>query len=306
MPVQCFPEMWERATIIMLGKYKNGEIWSEGSGTTPCPSTCLSDKYKVTDGHVIPADNQFVALSPFQKYAIAPAKGERIVIIYVLLKPEHVAAYQHALLTKHDFPVTPFVYPTRKRLVRKGPDAHEEDPDMKNLRLLGEQLTDTPSHPTRSPEEWEKHERNGHLPKLPDCPVCVEEQGPVVRHYAQSSPSLNTLHLDTGYWCDWSLDEKRYFIAAALRVEHDKSGILIPFFVPVENKSAIVVSREVFALIDWISNCKQIQAFHGAKIDQGSEFVNQEFETHARLLSWRVGRSSALSIQHSHLFRPGP
>ena len=183
-------------------------------------------------------------------------------------------------ITKHDFPVTPFAYPIRKRLVKKGPDPYEEDPDMKHLRLLGEQMTDMPSQPTRSPEEWEKHERNGHIPKLPDCPVCVEEQGPVVRHYAQSSPSLNTLHLDTGYWGDWSLDEKRYFIAAALRVEHDTSGILIPFFVPVESKSAIVVSREVFALIDWISNCRQIQAFHGAKItrilsDQGSEIVNQ-------------------------------
>ena len=56
----------------------------------------------------------------------------------------------------------------------------------------------------------------------------------------------------------------------------------------MENKSAVVVSREVFALIDWISTCKQIQAFNGAKInhilsDQGSEFVNQEFETHARM-----------------------
>ena len=75
--------------------------------------------------------------------------------------------------------------------MRKGPDPHEEDPDMKNIRLLGEQLTDTPSHLTRSPEEWERYERNGHIPQLPDCPVCVEEQGPVVRHYAQSSPSLN-------------------------------------------------------------------------------------------------------------------
>ena len=96
MPVQSFPEMWERATMIMLGKYKNGEIWTEGSGTTPCPSTCLSDKYKVTDGHLIPADNQFVDLNLLHKYAIVPAKGDRIVITYVLLKPEHVAAYQHA------------------------------------------------------------------------------------------------------------------------------------------------------------------------------------------------------------------
>ena len=53
------------------------------------------DKYKVTDGYLIPADNQFVALSPYQKYAIVPAKGDRIVVTYVLLKPEHVAAYQH-------------------------------------------------------------------------------------------------------------------------------------------------------------------------------------------------------------------
>ena len=265
MPVQQIPNMWEKATMIMLGKYKNGEIWTEGSGTTPCPSTCLSDKYKVTDGHLIPVDNQFVDMSLLQKYAIVPAKGDRIVITYVLLKPEHVASYQHALLTKNEFPVPPFAYPTRKRLVKKGPDPHEESLDMKQLRLLGEHLTDTPTHPTRPPEEWERHERNGHHPKLPDCPVCVEEQGPVVRHYAHGSSSLNTLHLDTGYWGDWSLDEKRYFIAAALRVEQDGSGILIPFFVPVENKSAIVVSREVFALVDWISNCKQIQAFSGCE-----------------------------------------
>ena len=217
-----------------------------------------------------------------------PAKGDRIVITYVLLKPEHIAAYQHAMLTKHDFKVTPFAYPARKRLVKKVLTRLRKTRTSRICAYWERQLTDTSSHPTRSPEEWERHERNGHIPKLPDCPVCVEEQGPVVRHYAQSSPSLNTLHLDTGYWGDWSLDEKRYFIAAALRVEHEKSGILIPFFVPIETKSAIVVSREVFALIDWISNCKQTQAFHGAKImrilsDQGSEFVNQKFETHARL-----------------------
>ena len=42
MPVQIIPEMWESATMIMLGKYENGELWSEGSGTTPCPSTCFN------------------------------------------------------------------------------------------------------------------------------------------------------------------------------------------------------------------------------------------------------------------------
>ena len=186
--------------------------------------------------------------------------------------------------------------------MKKGPDPYEESLDMKQLCLLGEHLTDKPASSTRAPEEWEKHERNGHHPKLPDCPVCIEEQGPVVRHHAYGSTSLNTLHLDTGYWGDWSLDEKRYFIAAALRVQHDGSGILIPFFVPIENKSAIVVSREVFALVDWIANCKQIQAFQGAKItrilsDQGTEFVNQEFENHARLRGIHLCTSPAYQPQ---------
>ena len=34
MPIQVIPEIWESATMIMLGKCKNGEIWSEGSATT--------------------------------------------------------------------------------------------------------------------------------------------------------------------------------------------------------------------------------------------------------------------------------
>ena len=51
-----------------------------------------------------------------------------------------------------------------------------------------------------------------------------------------------------------------------------------------------------------ISNCKQIQAFQGAKItrilsDQGSEFVNQEFETHARLRGIHLATSPAYQPQ---------
>ena len=30
----------------------------------------------------------------------SPAKGECIVVTYILMKPEHVTAYQHVLLTK--------------------------------------------------------------------------------------------------------------------------------------------------------------------------------------------------------------
>ena len=32
MPVKSFPAMWETATMIMLGKYKQGEVWMEGAG----------------------------------------------------------------------------------------------------------------------------------------------------------------------------------------------------------------------------------------------------------------------------------
>ena len=39
------------------------------------PRTCLSDKYQVTDGYLIPADNQFVDLSLLSKYAHRACKG---------------------------------------------------------------------------------------------------------------------------------------------------------------------------------------------------------------------------------------
>ena len=41
MPIQKIPNMWEKATMIMLGKYKNGEIWTEGSGNYSMPEYML-------------------------------------------------------------------------------------------------------------------------------------------------------------------------------------------------------------------------------------------------------------------------
>ena len=57
--------------------------------------------------------------------------------------------------------------------------------------------------------------------------------------------------------------------------------MLVPFFIPVENKTGLTVSQEVCQLIDYIATCKQLQAFHGSRVlrilsDQGAEFVNQE------------------------------
>ena len=36
------------ATIIMIGKHKQGELWIEGQRDTPCPEVCRKDKYAMT------------------------------------------------------------------------------------------------------------------------------------------------------------------------------------------------------------------------------------------------------------------
>ena len=80
MPVQAFPSMWEAATMITIGKYKQGESWMEGQGDVPCPSLCCKGKYKVTGGRLTPANNQLIALNKASKYSILHAKGERIAV----------------------------------------------------------------------------------------------------------------------------------------------------------------------------------------------------------------------------------
>ena len=151
----------------------------------------------------MPAYSQFLVLSPTTKYSTVPAKGERIVVTYILMKPEHMASYQHVLLTKKSFPVPAFAYPVRKRLMKKGPDPYEEDTDMKELRLCADDaIHSRTTVPERPPEVWEQHERDGHTPKFPDYPVCVQEHGSVVKHFSSTTNSLHTLHLDTGYWGD--------------------------------------------------------------------------------------------------------
>ena len=143
MPVKLLPGIWETATMTMLGKYEQGDVWMEGAGDVPCPEICRQDKYQLKDGYMIPANNQFLALNPTTKYSIVPAIGERIVGTYILLKPEHIASYQHVLLNKKCFPVSAFAYPVRKRLIKKGPDPYEEDEDMKELRLCADEKSRT-------------------------------------------------------------------------------------------------------------------------------------------------------------------
>ena len=227
MPVRSFPSMWE----VMIGKYKQGDVWLEGQGGVPCPVVCRNEKYQAADGYLTPANNQLIALSQTAKYSILPVKGECVVVTYILMRPEHIASYQHTFLTKHSVPVPAFAYPVRKRLTKKGPDPYEEDVGMKELRECADEALDAATPiPERPPEVWE------HMPELPDCPVCVEEHGSLVRHFSSTSTSLHTLHLDTGYWVDLSLDGKRYFVVTVLRVQHDDKVMPVPFFIPVETR----------------------------------------------------------------------
>ena len=47
---------------------------------------------------------------------------------------------------------------------------------------------------------------------------------------------------------------------AGLRAQHDKHVMLVTFFIPIETKSGLTVSQELFQLMDHIASCKQLQA----------------------------------------------
>ena len=63
---------------------------------------------------------------------------------------------------------------------------------MKELHECAVEAFDgTTPAPDPPPEVW----GDGHMPKLRDCPVCVEEHGSGARHVTSTSTSLHTLHL---------------------------------------------------------------------------------------------------------------
>ena len=49
MPVRFFLTMWEAATMIMICKYKQGDVWLEGQGDVPCPEVRRNDKHQTAD-----------------------------------------------------------------------------------------------------------------------------------------------------------------------------------------------------------------------------------------------------------------
>ena len=164
--------------MIMIGKHKQGDVWLEGQGDVPCPEVCRN-------GLPDSCQQPIHSLEQTAKYSILSAKEERLVVIYILMRLKHIASYQHVLLTKHSFPVPAFAYPVRKRLTKKGADPYTKDIGMNDC--AEEALDTTTLAPDRPPEVWEQHESDGHMSKLPDCPVCVEEHGFVVRHFASTS-----------------------------------------------------------------------------------------------------------------------
>ena len=145
MPVGSLPCLWEAATLIMIGQHKQGDVWIKGQGDVLCPEVCRHDKYKIADGYLTPANNQLTVLNSAFKYSILPAKGERVVMTFFLMRPEQVAPHQHVLLTKHSFPAPAFADLVRKRLTNKGIDPYQEDVDMKELRDCADEALDTNS-----------------------------------------------------------------------------------------------------------------------------------------------------------------
>ena len=128
----------------------------------------------------------------------------------------------------------------------------------------------------------------------------------MVKHSPNATPSLHTLHLDTGYWDEVSVDGKKYFAVAGIRAKHEDSCMVVPYFLPVENKSGLTVTKAEFQLIDQINICKQVQSFRGAQIlqilsDKGTELVYQEFETAARQRGIHLATSPAHQPQSNSL-----
>ena len=200
-------------------------------------------------------------------------------VTYTLMKLEHIASYQHVLLTKKSFPVPAFAYPVRKRLT----DPYEEDTDTKELIVCADDTMDTR---TTVPNRLRYGNNTNGMDRLPGVRTGAWISGQALLQYY---PQL-ALDLDTGCWGDLSLDGKRYFVVAGLRVQREDKVMLFHFFTPVENKTGLMVSQGVFQLSDYIAACKLRGGgggFHGSKvlrisIDQGAEFVNQDFEKHAR------------------------
>ena len=64
--------------MIMIGKYKQGDVWLEGQGDVPCPEVRRSDKCQTVGGYLTPANNQLIALNKLPSIASCLPKGSAL------------------------------------------------------------------------------------------------------------------------------------------------------------------------------------------------------------------------------------
>ena len=88
--------------------------------------------------------------------------------------------------------------------------------------------------------KWLEHHQSGHLTKDPGCPVCMEEAGSKVNHRRKKGDcSPGFMHCDLAAF-EASADGRKYCLVAAVTIEIDKESKLLPIFIPIPKKDALM------------------------------------------------------------------
>ena len=101
------PPFWKLLYLAAIAEGPDLRMAAKAVEKEPHPK-----KYQLKVGYLMPANNQFLASSPTTKYSIVPAKGERVVVNYILMQPEHIASYQHDLPPRSPFRSQPLPIPS--------------------------------------------------------------------------------------------------------------------------------------------------------------------------------------------------
>eukprot|EP00971_Amphidinium_carterae_P085889 1699146-Amphidinium_carterae.2 len=129
-------------------------------------------------------------------------------------------------------------------------------------------------------QDWEKHHRQGHLTKSPDCPTCQREAGTRVVHSRKDKAKRQTgmLHVDladmgTGH------SNKRYVLVMGATMTIDNKQVVKPFNSPLRSKDSRKVAELVAEVILWLRNSTHTAHLDGARIVRvmsggGGEFVS--------------------------------
>eukprot|EP00971_Amphidinium_carterae_P342075 6481237-Amphidinium_carterae.1 len=128
--------------------------------------------------------------------------------------------------------------------------------------------------------EWERHHRQGHITKWPDCPTCQKESGTRVVHRRKNPDERQTgvLHADLA---DMGLghSNKRYVLVMAVTMCIDGASVVMPFSSPLRDKSSEIVAQHMVEVILWLRNSPHTSTLVGARVirvmsDGGGEFTS--------------------------------